>query len=89
MWPEAIIFIAVASIGGLVALGIGSVDAESSRTAWIVMLASSLALIAGIAGIVRAVSRFIKCPNCGRVPTDEGAVDLFAKRRPHCDAKLA
>jgi hypothetical protein len=31
MWREAIIFIAVASIGGLVALGIGSVDAESSR----------------------------------------------------------
>ena len=89
MWRRASIFIALASIGALCALGIGVVDVESSRTAWIVMLASILAIIAGLAGIVVTIGRFIKCPNCGRVPTEEGAVDIFARRCPHCDTKLA
>ena len=53
------------------------------------MLGSILALVAGLAGIVITVGRFIKCPDCGRVPTDEGAVDLSAKKCPYCDTKLA
>ena len=89
MWRAAAGFIALASVGGLCALGIGTVDAESSRTTWVLMIASTLAMIAGVAGIVTVIGRFIKCPGCGKVPTDEGAVDLFAKRCPNCGAKLA
>ena len=89
MWREAGIFIALAIVGGLCALGIGAVDAESARTTWTLMIASILALVGGLAGIVIMIGRFIKCPNCGKVPTDEGAVDLFAKTCPNCGTKLA
>ena len=89
MWRAATIPMALASIGGLCALGIGAVDAESAGTTWVLMLASILALVAGLAGIVIAIGRFIKCPSCGKVPTDEGAVDLFPKRCPNCGTNLA
>jgi purine-cytosine permease-like protein len=89
MWRAASFFIVLASAGGLCAVGIGVVDIDSSRATWMMMLASSVALIAGLAGIVATISRFIRCPNCGRVPTDEGAVDLFARKCPHCNTKLA
>ena len=45
MWREAGIFIALAIVGGLCALGIGAVDAESARTTWTLMIASILALV--------------------------------------------
>ena len=89
MWRAASSFIVLAGVGGLCAVWIGSVDAESSRTMQLVMLGSILALLVGIAGIVRSIGVFIRCPTCGRVPTEEGAVDLFAKKCPHCDTKLA
>ena len=89
MWRAASILMALATIGGLCALGIGAVDVESAGTTWLLMIASILALVAGLAGIVVTIGRFIKCPNCGKVPTDEGAVDLFAKRCPNCGTNLA
>ena len=89
MWRAAIPYIVLASVGGLCALAMGTTGAESSRSAWMGMLGSILALVAGLAGIVITVGRFIKCPNCGRVPTDEGAVDLSAKKCPYCDTKLS
>ena len=89
MWRAARICIALTTVGGVCALGIGVVDVESPRAVWILMLASILAIVAGLAGIVMTIGRFIKCPNCGKVPTDEGAVDLFAKRCANCGTKLA
>jgi len=89
MWRTAAVPIVLVIGGGVCAVAIGTVDAESSGSETIVMALAMSALLIGIVGIILAVNRHIKCPNCGKVPTDEGAVDLSAKTCPHCGTRLA